>query len=288
MSLTSTGRRPTGLLLAVVGLAVVVGASLSPLADASPVERLRGRIAEASPPERFAYTYRRAGTRVLDCVLANTRYVGEVDRAAGTLVIRLAADGEPVAVLTAGSLLLHRSLFTDPPFSTPWLKLPRRPHVPAAAPLRRALGDLAGDLLAAGLPSSGEELVLAALEVATRVDDVGPADIAGQQADQFRINVDARRYASAAPSSMTGRAADEEAPIPVIDVWMTRGRVVRVAISSTRPDGSRGVSEDGWTIEYRRRDRPIVAPTPAGPDITASATADLALTPRRRDCRLAS
>ena len=288
MTLKATRRRPTGLLFALVAIAIVVGAALSaPGGDNSPAVQLRRRVDEAGTPARFQYSYRRGGTRVLDCVLANTGYTGDVDRHADTLVIRLAADGEPVAAVTADTILLHRSLFTEPPFATPWVRLPRRPDASAAPGLGRALGDLAGDILAADLPASGEATTLAALEVATDVDDLGQADIDGEQADHFRISVDPRRYAgTATTSSTTGDVADD-GPVPVIDVWVTGQRVARVAITPAGPEGTPGAAEDGWVIDYRRAAATVAVPATGAAEVTDLTAVDAAaLVAARRDCQL--
>jgi len=268
----------------------VIGAALSALrADDGPARQLRRRIDGAGTPARFEYTYRRGGTRVLDCVLANTGYLGAVDSDVDALVIRFTADGPPVAAVTADTMLLHRSVFTEPPFATPWLRLPRRLDPSATSGLRRALGDLAADLLAADLPASGEATALAALEVATDVDHLGPADIDGERADHYRISVDPQRYADVATTTSTssGAAADGDGPVPVVDVWVTARRVTRVAITPARPDGTPGAGEDGWVIDYRPLASAVAAPAPAAAEVTASSAIDLAaLVPARRACQL--
>lgn len=289
MTLTGTRRRPTGVLLALVGVAIVVGAALSALgADDGPARQLRRRIDGAGTPARFEYTYRRGGTRVLDCVLANTGYLGAVDRDVDALVIRFTADAPPVAAVTADTMLLHRSLFTEPPFATPWLRLPRRLDPSATSGLRRALGDLAGDLLAADLPASGEATALAALEIATDVDDLGPADIDGEPADHYRISINPQRYADVATTTTSsGAAADGDGPVPVVDVWVTAQHVTRVAITPARPDGTPRAGEDGWVIDYRPLASAVAAPAPAAAEVTASSAIDLAaLVPARRACQL--
>lgn len=286
MTLTATRRRATGLLLALVGIAVVVGAALSALiSDDSPLVQLRRRIDEAGTPTRFEYNYRRGGTRVLDCVLANTGYVGDVDRDAGVLVVRLTADAELVAARTADAVLVHQSLFNEAPFTTPWLRLPRRPDATSTPQLRRALGDLAGDVLAADLPAPGEAVTRSALEVATAVEEFGPDDIDGEDADRYRISVDPERYAAAATTPPTG--GDDDGPVPVIDVWVTRDGVARVAITPARSDGRPGASEDGWVIDYRSATGPVAVPALADAEVTELSAVDpAALTPAPPDCQL--
>ena len=287
MTLTATRRRPTGLLLALVGIAVVVGAVSSALiSDDSPLVQLRRRIDEAGTPARFEYTYRRGGTRVLDCVLANTTYVGDVDRDASALVVRSTADGEPVAARTADTVLVHQSLFNEAPFTTPWLRLARRPDATSTPGLRRALGDLAADVLAADLPVPGEAVARAALEVATGVEELGQDDIDGEDADRYRISVDPERYAAAATTTLT-TGGDDDGPVPVIDVWVTGHGVARVAVTPARPDGTPGASEDGWVIDYRTSIGPVALPTPADADVTElSAVDSTALTPAPTGCQL--
>jgi len=287
LTLTGTRRRPTGLLLVLVGVAIVIGAALSALgADDGPARQLRHRIDGAGTPARFEYTYRRGGTRVLDCVLANIGYVGDVDRDAGALVVRLTADGELVAARTADTVFLHQSLFNEAPFTTPWLRLPRRPDATSTPRLRRALGDLAGDVLAADLPAPGEAVTRSALEVATGVEELGPDDIDGEDADRYRISVDPERYAAAATTTPT-TGDDDDGPVPVIDVWVTRHGVARVAITPARPDGTPGASEDGWVIDYRSAMGPVAVPAPADAEVTELSAVDpAALTPAPPDCQL--
>lgn len=288
MTLPATRRRPTGLLIALVGAAVVVGAGLSALGgDDSPAAQLRRRIEQARTSARFEYTYRRGGTRVLDCVLANTGYVGDVDRDVGALVVRLARGGDPVAAVTGDAVLLHRSLFAEPSFTTPWLRLPRRPTATEEERLRRALGNLAGDIFAADLPASGKSVALSALDVATDVDHVGAADIDGEAADRYRITVDPQRYAAIATTTPATGDVGDVGPVPAIEVWVTGDGVARVAIAPTRPNGTPGAREDGWIIDYQRAAGTIRVPAPAPADITELATAGpAALAAARRECRL--
>lgn len=286
MTLTATRRRPLGLLLALVGIAIIVGAVLSArIGDDDPSVQLRRRIDEAGMPARFEYLYRRGGTRVLDCVFANTGYIGDVDREARALVVRLIAGGDPVAVVTANSALLHESLFNEPPFATPWLLLPRRSDATASFPLRRALGDLADDVLGADLPASGEAITISALDVATEVDDLGREDIDGRKADRYRISVDPERYAAVATPAPT--VGDGDGPVPVIDVWVTRRGVARVVIIPARPDGTPGAREDGWLIDYRGATAAVARPAPRAAEVTEFSAVDpVALAPRRRECQL--
>lgn len=289
MTAAPAGRRPTGLLLAVV-VGMVAVASLASAGrgnDDTAAAELRRRVERAGVPTRFSFVYQRGGTRVLGCVLANTAYAADVDTDTGVLVVRSVNDGGPLAVVTANAILLHRSLFEAPPFEARWLRLPRRPDDAVAGPVRRALGDLASDVFAADLPASGEAITLAALDVATDVRATGASDRDGQRTAGYRIAVDPARFADAAASPTATTMIGDGDMAPVLEVWIGEGGVIRVAVAPRRADGTPGAPEDGWTIEYRRRTRPLTGATPVAADVTdVAAIKHATLAAARRDCRL--
>ncbi len=70
-------------------------------------------------------------------------------------------------------------MFANPPFETTWLRAPRGLDDISGAALRRVLGaELARSVLADGPPPSGRALVVAVLQVASRVEAPGGRGVA--------------------------------------------------------------------------------------------------------------
>jgi hypothetical protein len=258
--------------------------------ERTPRSELVRRLSQGAEPSRFWFSYERGGTRVLDCALANLRFTGEVDSDGGRVVLRLPDNPAPVAVIDDASVLLHRSLFADPPFPADWLVFARPVDTAQQEALQRALGpDLAADVTAANVRASGRAIAEAALGVAASVERTSPATVDGRPADGYRITVDPERFATAAtvsaPAAET-RSASGAAPVPVIEVWVdSSNTVVRVAVRPLLADGSPGAPENGWTVDYlpiQQVDLPLVSPSD-----TSGAGFDLTLlTPAPRECRI--
>ena len=248
----SSRRRPTGALLGGVLALAALGVILArPGAGPTPEGDLRRRLARAEEPARFSLDHQRGGSRVLECVLVNTRLAIDVDSRAGTMAVRR-EDGELIAFVDPDTLLLRSDLFRDPPFTTRWLAVPRTLSPSILPALRRALGaDLAGYLLAARLPATGPATAAAALEASSAVERIDPLVQAGARADGYRLRLDPDRFAAAATiPGVTSTTSTTVTPVPRIDVWVTPdGNVVRVSI---RPQTDRGPgpAEDGWTVDY--------------------------------------
>lgn len=286
-------RRPTGVLLAGVALAIgaagLLGGDRRPSPE-HPLTALSRRLDAATEPARFAFTYRRGGTRVLDCMLPNTGYSAEVDTSTARMGVRTGGPSAPMTVVVAGDeIFLHRSLVANPPFPTVWLRATRRPAGGPAAVLRRVLGaDLALDVAGDRLPPSGHAVAAEALAVAASVERLGSATVAGALAERYRIFVDRSRYreAAAAPRASSG---SEDELVPVFEVWFDeRGDVVKVVVSGRKADGASASPEEGWTVEYRRLAAPAIAvPTPTDvADLAAFDGAEFA--PAPKECRLPS
>jgi len=289
-------RRPTGLLLAVVLIVIGVAGGASRLAggDRTPGEELADRLPERAPAAPFSFTYSKGGTRVLDCFMVNLRFGGTVDPATERMALTLdAAPDTVIAVVDEDALLLHRSLFTDPPFTTSWLRLPRAANAAIRAALRRALGaDLAAQVTSTSLPPSGVEVTRAALDASDSVKAIGVGVIAGRRADGYRITMDLDDYLEAAtrasaPDSTAATTSSAVEATPVFDAWLDDGDdVVRVTVRPREPGGAARPPEESWTTDYRAS-AAVNIPRVADGDSTTSAAVDLSqLRPARTDCRL--
>lgn len=255
------------MLLGGVFAVLAVGAMLARLGgDPTAADELARRVDRAEEPVRFSLRYQRGGTQVLACVMANTRFVIDVDTPAGTMVVR--RDDEVIALVDADQFLLGGALFREA-LPTEWLAV-RRDRAPASEALvRRVLGvDLAGYLLSPELPATGRATAAAALDAARDVARIAPVAVAGQRADGYRLELDADRYAAAATEPPTSVPPTSSRPageaVPVIDVWVTEsGAVVRVGIRPQTNSGQSGPAEDGWTVDYRPdTSQPVPRPGP--------------------------
>ena len=230
----------------------------------------------------FSVSYVRRGTRVMDCVLPNTRFVLDVDVRRARTVARSVA-GSLLASADDEAILLRRALFENPPFQTAWLAVRRDELSAVEAGVRRNLGDdLAGYLLAETPPPAPRDLVLAALAVASDVDDLPATRIRGEEATGFRITLDGSSFEA---------AIQADGPVPstaltaTMDAWVrSGGDVLRVAVSAGEHEVA-GSAEVGWALDYRYRGS-FVPPATVG-RVTSVATIDPArLEPARRRCQL--
>jgi len=248
-------------------------------AEPTAAEELRQRLDRAEEPARFSLDHRRGGTRVLDCMLPNTRFSIDVDTAARTMAVRR-EDGDLVALVDPDMLRLGRDLFRDPPFTSPWLAVPRDASASTIAGARRVLGaDLAGYLLAPEVPATGRATAVAALDAAATVERTVPLREHGARADGYRLRIDPERFAAATlPDAATPTTTSSAAvPVPLIDLWVTGGgMVVRIRVRSA---------------DERRRSRPArgrldcrLQPTSSGADSAARARGDHADGAGRRFC----
>jgi len=269
-----------------VGVAAIVARRP---AEPTVANELRGRLDRAEEPARFSLDHQRGGTRVLDCMLPNTRFSIDVDTSVRTMAVRR-EDGGLVALVDPDTLLLGRDLFRDPTFTTPWLAVPRDASASTIAGERRVLGaDLAGYLLAPEVPATGRATAVAALDAAATVERTDPLREAGERANGYRLRIvpdrfDAATLPDAASSTTTPSRA---APAPQIDLWVTAGgTVVRISVRPQTIAGEAGPAEDGWVVDYGPppADR---APRPGSAETTPIAQVDAsALAPAAVGCQL--
>ena len=275
-----------GVLAVIVWVAIGVGGS-----DTSGRDALSRRLELGVDPQSYSFTYERGGTRALDCLQPNLRYMAEVDTARGQMVVRgLGRSSRTIALASVDQVWVHRSLFDSPPFETPWLVLPRAPSPSVTAAVQKSLGtDLASTLLGDGLPPNGSQTVRAALDIARTVDRIEPITIGDSRADGFRLEVDPAGFADAAPLPEGGRNAATEASelLPVLDAWVTlRGEVVRLAVRPVESDGTFRPPEEGWHLDFGASDG-VNMTEPAHGDTTDASSVDTdELRPSKMACRL--
>lgn len=229
-----------------------------------PADQFAKMLTRARDPARFSFEHRAGGTRVLDCFLPNRRVIGSVDADGGVLMV-VGANGALRARRTGQRVFLHRSLFREAAVRTPWLELRLPVTVAQRSALVRALGlDLAGYVLAYGLPANGWRTARAALDAAARVERLSSQNLGGGAMVGYRITV-GRDPFNAAPSStptpsMPGQKQSGPVDPPMIDVWLDgRGDVRRITVRPTRRDGTTAAPEEGWTVDYRIPGPPIPA-----------------------------
>lgn len=290
-SAVGDGRRLRGRAALVVAILVVVGGTVVPSGgrdgDGRVDHELARRLERGPESDRFSFSYRRGGTRVLDCALPNTAFAADVDAAGGRMVVRSAAGGNTLVIVVGQAVYLHRSLFDEPPFATTWLRAPRRLDQAGSDALRRVLGvDLAREVVGTDLPASGRAIITEALEVAGGVERIPAATVEGGTAEGFRVSVDPSRFQAAAvpPGERAGGA---EEVIPVFDVWLdAAGRVVRLTVAPRRADGTAGPAEGGWTVDYRPA-ATVAAAAPQPSDVSEWSDVDPSgLVPTPSQCRL--
>lgn len=243
---------------------------------------LRSRLERAADVSAFSFSYVRRGARVVDCVLPHTRFVLDVDVPRATTLAR-SVEGSLLASANNDAILMHRRLFEDPPFPTAWLEV-RRDELPAVeAGVRRTLGDdLAGYLLTESPPPAPRDLVLAALAVASDVDDLPATHIRGVEATGFRIKLSGSILESAIPGDAL---APSSTLAPTMDAWLgSGGAILRVTVRAGEHDVA-GAAEVGWALDYRYQRR--FAPLADGGRATSVTAIDSAqLRPARRPCQL--
>lgn len=289
---TSRRRRMSLLVLASCVLAIVtwmfVGIGQS---DTSARDALDRRLDLGVDPPRFSFTYQRGGTRALDCLLTNLRFMAEVDAIEGEMIVRSLEPTRTIAVANREQLWLHRSLFHRPPFETTWLALRRDGSgLSATGAVRRSLGvDLGSTLLSDGLPPNGHKILRATLDIADSVQSIEPITLGTTRADGFRLTVDAAEFANEAPvPERSGNTPDPASELlPVLDAWVTpRGDVVRVEVRPAERDGTIRAPEEGWRLDFGTS-AGISAPKPPTPATTDAARVDTdELRPSKEACRL--
>ena len=206
-------------------------------------------LRRSRPASQFAFDHR-GGTRVLDCFLPNRAVTGIVD-VDTDMAEFTGPDGQVLARRTRRQALVHRRALVAGAISSEWLAVELPASDEQQAALVRALGaDLAGYLLADGLPADGTATARAALDAAAEVERLGTDAAAGPAATGYRITLDDDFAAGSAPATATGAGRPAVMP-PLIELWVhDDGAVVRVAVQPTRPDGSTSEPEDGWTLDF--------------------------------------
>lgn len=255
-------RRPLGLLMIVVILALVVGGVVQQRTDASttPRNELAARLDVAKEPNRFALHYNRGGTRVLDCIAVNLRYTARVDTDAKRMIVTTAGLNAATVIVEPSEVLLRRTLFQNPPGRSEWLSVPRPLAASARSTLTDVLGvDLAADVTSPRLPASGTELARAALNIARSVQRLAVSQVNGDSSEGYRIRVTRQGFERDA-KTLPGQPTDS---MPVLDVWIDADNEVRrVTINTETRDGTPGPAEDGWTVDFETTQsiqRPTIA-----------------------------
>ena len=229
----------------------------------TPRQDLEARLTAIDEPSVFAFQYSGAGTKVVDCFLPNRQFFAIVDKEADVEVFkRSASDTVPIAVVTAGRALLHRSLFRDGLVPTPWLRIPVPPAPEARTSLQGALGvDLAGYVLRPDATASAAETARAALEVSRSVLRIGSSSVG----DRYRIRVEPEEFEAA-----TRAAGQAGGGAPVVDVWFKGDAIRRIAVAPARPADQTGeVEAAGWVLDYSE-------PSTAPPSTVVGSVTDVA------------
>lgn len=286
---TRTRRRVRNVaLVALAGLllALLWSATAGPRSP-SPIDGLRVRLQRSDIAASTQFTYISGGTRVLDCTMRNLRYGGITDPSAGRVVAWLGVQPDLAgAVATADSraVLLHRTLFENPPFDSDWVSFPRPLSDADSATITEIAGQpLGADLIAPTPPPAASDLVIAALDVAASVQSLGASEFDGRTLDGYRIEIDADQL-----DEIDGTNAASEQPgprlVPQLGVWLTdRDVVARIEVRSQNLDGTLGAAENGWIVEYESTDAKLRSPNPA--DVRDVAAADRSqLRPSALEC----
>ncbi|MFP5326672.1 MAG: hypothetical protein ACLGHT_04220 [Acidimicrobiia bacterium] len=234
--------------VALLGAAVATWVGREP---ASAQGQLGARLAATGDVARFGFDHRAGGTGVLDCVLPNRQISGTVDFEAGAAILRAAAGAE-VARKGVDQAWLHRDLFAGEVVPTTWLHLELPASGDRRAELTTALGtELAGYVLAEGLPATGRATAQAALDAAQRVDVLPSERFDGGRRDGYRITVAQDRFADLASSEERGARSVTDVHPPTVDVWLDeRDRVRRIVVVPARRPGARDRTSGGWAIDY--------------------------------------
>jgi hypothetical protein len=252
--------------LLALAVAALLGATVAAWIgrDPSSAEAQLGvRLAASRDVARFGFDHRAGGTGVLDCVLPNRRISGIVDLEAGAAILRDDAGAE-VARRSVDQAWLHRDLFAGGVVPTTWLHLELPASAERRAQLTTALGtELAGYVLAEGLPATGRATAQAALDAAQRVDVLPSERSHDGRRDGYRITVEQDRFADLASNGERGARSVTDVLSPTVDVWLDeRDRVLRVVVVPARRPGAQDGTSGGWAIDYwdaapRIDDRPL-------------------------------
>lgn len=184
-------------------------------------------------PPAFGFTYRAQGTTVLDCVLPNREFVVKVDRDRTAMAIE-SVEGRLLVRRDGQSVLLGGSMFSNAPTGVR-LNVPLEEALSPA--IRRVLGvDLAGYVLADGLPDPPAEIARAALKHATAVDSLPSADAPASATTGYRL------------------AVQDTSGAFILDVWIAVDTsIARLAVSPTSAlDGTRPGDQTaaGWVSDF--------------------------------------
>lgn len=247
-------------LTTIVAVGTLAGCQRS-IPPPSPAEALRSRIEASAEPDLIDFTYKAAGTSVATCFRPNREFSGFVDYDDGVVVLRrvVERDAEAIAMVTPNDVVIRSSLVAQSDPEPLWLRLPRTVLPDARAPISSALGsDLASYLLSGELPSTPQETLLAALDVAEGVRSAGSEQIAGQSATGWVIDVDAGAYEGAIDDEVTAATTSSSAdppPVPEFVAWFDPlGDIVRLEVRLDRAEGAAAGNDEtpgGWVIDYR-------------------------------------
>lgn len=228
----------------IVFVAAVIAAALAACTASEQSHEGRLRVVSNRPaPTIFRMSYEALGTQVLDCFFVNRAFVLDVDTDAMQMVLRHKDNGSVRAYRSADELIIDRRFFSEPPTANSWLVVDLgRTQEAGRLVLQRALGsDLAGYLLAPTAPPTGEEILAAALDVATQIE---PSNGEKAEGEWYRVTVDHRRFAEAAGTSASGA---DNTTVPIIDLRIDGDRVAAVVIQPAPPADPTGA---GWRIEF--------------------------------------
>lgn len=254
----------------VAALAVFAGGCTS--AEPSPSQAAPSPTAIAAERARFAFSYRALGTSVLDCVVPNRSFAGQVYDEE-TFVLATDEGGE-IRHLD-GVIYLNPELFDDSLDLGGWIALTDDRRPAAVDALQTALGvDLASYLRPGAHPVDGNATVRAALETGAEPEPVDPLrGRAGAELPGWRL-------------TLPDPQATEGVATPVVDYWLAENDVVRVIIRDSLP-GERGEPDpdNGWMIDYQSLSEEASAPT--APEMTVPWSSEMVpRAPRQDGCEL--
>jgi hypothetical protein len=220
--------------------------------DPSPRDRLAERLARLEDPSIFTLRYSAGGTDVLDCVVAHREFTLTVDAEQGTLDV-VDREGGALAKRTADGTWLAAGAFVGP-VSGSWVVLDGADD---EIVMQVAGSDLAGYLLADGLPASGPQYVRGLLEeartVSSRGDDrwrLGFADSAESGIGGLTVDValGPRKVQAVVVSGSTGGEVPAGFTMTFVDQPVSV--VVRnpTSLSVLRPDAARPAAQSSCEL----------------------------------------
>ncbi len=226
----------------------------------------------APPQARFAFSYRALGTSVLDCVVPNRRFTGQVHD--DETFVLIADDGAEVLHRDA-TTYLDSALFDDRLDLDSWLSVADQQLSEAIPSLQTAIGaDLASFLRSGASPVDGNTSVRAALETGAEPVPIAPFT---------------RRDGSAVPGwrvALPDGGTDDRGVRPVLSYWLDDAEVVRVVIQDSRPGEPGEPDPDtGWLIDYQALPDGAVPPPAPGEAVAWRAALEL-MAPLRQGCDL--